>query len=738
MSEWVSESEITSRLGYKILIAGLSEAGKTAVKRIFFLKQRTEDVDSLSATINYERMSLTIRDTPITIVDLGGQKIFLKRFLSGFSPFVFSSVKTFIFLIDVANKTSRNNAIQYFKACLEKLATFSPESEVFIFLHKNDLVRDSPNYESIHEQLKEQFQLEYPHKLRFFRTTIYKPETVIYSFGRIFELTFPHLAESEFVEFQKIGEIEEFHEKYMTLRETRPEIEIIKKPEPITPKIAGDPAILEKLQGLMQKAVKTEGLTADQLHQKPIFLGSAASEESTTETILTPVTRAETTSPSPQVEIPSLSTLPEEPTLSESTLIASEAQYEHTLKQETIEINPQISHLVSFFRIDVNEATEIANTGYADVFEMAVTSGIPIPLVTDILLKYLPFVKNSQGSKKYNALNREKLLELFHVYLKGQLQETDIVKCLILATEKPKMIISDIVKKYLAPKKKEKKKKEIKKEKLPELAKLEMPVETESVEGIITLPDTQGIGFKVEIIRPEGINARLTFHLQGPVGQRELIGSSIVSSKISSEEILYLLAYEMNLTGLGFFEDGIGSMNFASKIIHEAIQQVREKDLSSTSEVETKKVRKQEGYLAETINFIIPMEIKIKGNHILIPDSEKVAFTVERAKTGILLSFTQRGFPIGQANVTDSITILQIRKLLKEAMQIPIESDGSIDFAGRIIHAAIGNLLKSEETIISTKSTEIQTTPVLKPVLEEQKDETSEELRMYLELLEKN
>ncbi|UCE14158.1 MAG: hypothetical protein JSV04_03020, partial [Candidatus Heimdallarchaeota archaeon] len=179
MSEWVSDSEITERLGYKILIAGLSEAGKTAVKRIFFLKQQTEDVDSLSATINYERMSLTIHDTPITIVDLGGQKIFLKRFLSGFSPFVFSSVKTFIFLIDVANKTSRNNAIQYFQSCLEKLAIFSPDAEIFVFLHKNDLVRDSPNYESIHEQLKEQFQLEYSRKLRFFRTTIYKPETVI-------------------------------------------------------------------------------------------------------------------------------------------------------------------------------------------------------------------------------------------------------------------------------------------------------------------------------------------------------------------------------------------------------------------------------------------------------------------------------------------------------------------------------------------------------------------------------
>ncbi|UCG00668.1 MAG: hypothetical protein JSW11_13740 [Candidatus Heimdallarchaeota archaeon] len=737
MSEWVSESEITARLGYKILIAGLSEAGKTAVKRIFFLKQQTEDVDSLSATINYERMSLTIHDTPITIVDLGGQKIFLKRFLSGFSPFVFSSVKTFVFLIDVANKTSRNNAIQYFQSCLEKLSTFSPEATIFVFLHKNDLVRDSPNYESIHEQLKEQFQLESSQKLRFFRTTIYRPETVINSFGRIFELTIPQLAESEFVDFKTIGTIEEHHEEDMTIRDSTPKAEIDQKPEPISPtapKIAGNQVILKKLQGLMQQAVKKEFPSAyhspNQMSQKAIFLGNAATEESTTETILTSAKVVEETPTSPQIE-----TQPHSTPVDEES-IASEAQ--EILKHEITEINPQISHLVDFFRIEANEAVEIVNTGYGDVFEMAVTSGIPIPLVTDVMLKYLPFIQKSQGLEKYKLINREKLLELFHVFLKGQLQEKDIVKCLVLVTEKPKMSIDDIAKNYLTPKKKVKKKKEIK-EKIPlDFAKLDIPVEAESVEGIITLPDTQGMGFKVEIIKPECLNARLTFHLQGPVGQRELIGSSIVSTKITSQEILYLLAYEMNMTGLGIFEDGIGSMNFAAKIIREAIQQVREENLSSTSEVKTKKIRKEEGYLTETISFIIPMEIKIEENHILIPDSEKVAFLVEKAKKGLLLSFVQRGFPIGQVNVADSITVPQIRRLLKEAMQIPIESEGAVDFASRIIHAAIRSLIESPEAVLPIKSTKIQPKIIEKPVLEEPRDETSEKLLSYLELLEKD
>ncbi|MHA1970197.1 MAG: ADP-ribosylation factor-like protein, partial [Candidatus Hodarchaeales archaeon] len=63
-------------MGHKILLSGLSEAGKTAVKRIFFLKHSTEDVTNLSATINYERMSVIINDVPVSIVDLGGQTYF--------------------------------------------------------------------------------------------------------------------------------------------------------------------------------------------------------------------------------------------------------------------------------------------------------------------------------------------------------------------------------------------------------------------------------------------------------------------------------------------------------------------------------------------------------------------------------------------------------------------------------------------------------------------------------------
>lgn len=733
MSEWVSDTELTAKLGYKILIAGLSEAGKTAVKRIFFLKQRTEDVDSLSATINYERMSVTIRDTPITIVDLGGQKIFLKRFLSGFSPFVFSSVKVLIFLIDVANKTSRNNAIQYFSACLERIATYSSDAEIFVFLHKNDLVIDSPNYESIHEQLKEQFQLEHPKEpLRFFRTTIYRPESVIDAFGRIIELVIPEIAKSEFVEEREIGEIEEFHETGMTL--LKPSAVVSNRSvEPVTPKFAGDPAILSKLQHLMHSAVKIHD---DASSQGAFFLSSAAEEETTSETILIPVEVSQ--QPSPELLVQEMANVelesPSTPTVTKKPVTPIETEEELVVKRESVQVNPRISQFVEFFRLEADKATEIVETGYDRLFEMAAKIGVEIPLLIDIFLKYLPFIQKSQGEEKFQNITEDRLLQLFGAYLKAKLKEEDIVKCLVFIAERPEMHVEEIVHTYLLPEKKKKKKKKVIKEeekiikaKPAEVAQVDIPIETESIEGIITIPNVEGLGFKIDLV-DDGLNANISFHLLGPIGQKELIGNSKVASKITLDEIRYLLAYELNLSNMGFFEDGIGSMFFTAKIIHESIRQLQRNTLKSTKDVATKKVRKEKGYLTETIEFIIPIEIEVDGKYLMLPESEQLAFTIDKAKRGFILSFVQRGFPIGQVHVIESIAISQLRGLLKEAMQLPIESEGAVDFASRVILATIKNLVESEAEGIKPKEL-----PKHEP---KEEDRTSEKLKEYLALLE--
>jgi hypothetical protein len=214
MSKWISASDLEATMGHKILIAGLQEAGKTAIKRIFFLRQQAVDVNSLKATIDYERMAVKMNDVPITVVDLGGQRIFIRRFLNSFSPFIFNSVKILIFVIDVSLKSTRNNSVQYFASAVQKLKEYSPNAEVYVFLHKNDLIKNSPNYESIHAQIKEQFQVECDQKIKFFRTTIFDESSVVNAFGRIFELSIPKAAKSKFVDERSIDGGEEFSDKF--------------------------------------------------------------------------------------------------------------------------------------------------------------------------------------------------------------------------------------------------------------------------------------------------------------------------------------------------------------------------------------------------------------------------------------------------------------------------------------------------------------------------------------------
>jgi hypothetical protein len=71
------------------------------------------------------------------------------------------------------------------------------------------------------------------------------------------------------------------------------------------------------------------------------------------------------------------------------------------------------------------------------------------------------------------------------------------------------------------------------------------------------------------------------------------------------------------------------------------------------------------------------------------------------------------------------ISELQLERLLKEAMLIPIESEESVRVASRIIHASIRTSLQPKEI----------SEPQIVVKHEEKKDDTSEKLKEYLNLL---
>ncbi len=180
-----------SLLGKKLLLCGLSEAGKTAICDVIFRGKTIKEVEGLSATINYIRQIISLEGGKnITLMDLGGQRIFLDRFITKFSPFVFHNVAALIFVVDVADYARFTTSKQYFDAALERLKKYSPTSHVFVLIHKMDLLSHQFAADEILEHLRNLFQKEVDNNITFFETTIYD-DRIHEAFKEILKLSFP-------------------------------------------------------------------------------------------------------------------------------------------------------------------------------------------------------------------------------------------------------------------------------------------------------------------------------------------------------------------------------------------------------------------------------------------------------------------------------------------------------------------------------------------------------------------
>ena len=491
MSELISEKELSARLGHKILIAGLAEAGKTATKRIFFLKQNSDDVSKLSATVNYERISVVVNDVPITVIDLGGQKVFLKRFLSIFSPFIFSNVKGLIYIIDVSNKSTRNNSVEYFSSCVQKLQTYSPNAKYFVLLHKNDLVRHWPNYDSIHAQLKEEFQLNSPQKITFFRSTIYSSQTVIDSFGRVIEILFPELAKNEFVKGREIGPIEEFAEKFITHGRSQQKEYLMQETQSSSSKISIDSSDennkiphetsrteiyiqneneneiqnssyngdtisqtdqtmnINKLQLLMEDGLKTSNSPSiDNKIEKQDSNNAQTRSDSVIQTQESSLDNLQVLMKSgiKSQELSSMDTKSQVPSIQQNR---SSIQEPTSIKQDDSE--SKVKYLMDFYGIQRDEATEIINNEYEEIFSLAVISGVPLKLCLKVFLNYIPLIR-SQPQIDVNALEKTNLLNVFIAYTKNAVKEEEMFDYLFISSQNPKLSLIEIKQKILSQK----------------------------------------------------------------------------------------------------------------------------------------------------------------------------------------------------------------------------------------------------------------------------------------------
>jgi len=167
----------------KLLLMGLGASGKSSIRAVAFEGKSPEDVKDYKATINYTRSMKTIIRNPFQIFDCGGQENFISVFVGEQAEFIFSDVMVLIWVVDVSNMDQISTSKFYFDHAIKRLNQYSPEAEVFVFFHKNDLI--IPNLrKQVIETMEQYFVIPYDNKITYRATSIFN-QSIYLAIGEI-------------------------------------------------------------------------------------------------------------------------------------------------------------------------------------------------------------------------------------------------------------------------------------------------------------------------------------------------------------------------------------------------------------------------------------------------------------------------------------------------------------------------------------------------------------------------
>ncbi|MFX1282056.1 MAG: ADP-ribosylation factor-like protein [Promethearchaeota archaeon] len=168
----------------KILILGLAKSGKSTIIRVVTEGIIPSKDENYHATIDYERKQKVIAGTELTLFDLGGQTAFLDRFTGELSEFIFSGVRTLVFVVDSIEIKDISRAKYYLDLSLKKLAQFSPEASVFIFQHKTDLIPKKLQDE-VRKTIRDYLSTGVSQQLKFYSTSVFS-DSVFKAMGDVY------------------------------------------------------------------------------------------------------------------------------------------------------------------------------------------------------------------------------------------------------------------------------------------------------------------------------------------------------------------------------------------------------------------------------------------------------------------------------------------------------------------------------------------------------------------------
>ncbi|MFW9937834.1 MAG: ADP-ribosylation factor-like protein [Candidatus Thorarchaeota archaeon] len=121
----------------KIIVVGLSNAGKTTILKKFGGQIGIKDLAKLNPTKGIERQEIVTSDLALAIWDFGGQEEYRNKYLQNPDKY-FLNVDLVIYVIDLQDPGSFEESINYFNQIIDVLYKVEEAPYILIFIHKYD------------------------------------------------------------------------------------------------------------------------------------------------------------------------------------------------------------------------------------------------------------------------------------------------------------------------------------------------------------------------------------------------------------------------------------------------------------------------------------------------------------------------------------------------------------------------------------------------------------------------
>ncbi len=124
----------------KVTIAGLANSGKSSILKVFS-ERSLEGIINIKVTHGIKYRKFDLVNCSFQILDLGGQDLYIKRYLNEKKPFFL--MNELIFLIDIQDRKVFRIAIEYLRKIIKIIDNHDTEElsqdfKIFVFLHKAD------------------------------------------------------------------------------------------------------------------------------------------------------------------------------------------------------------------------------------------------------------------------------------------------------------------------------------------------------------------------------------------------------------------------------------------------------------------------------------------------------------------------------------------------------------------------------------------------------------------------